>query len=56
VLTHNAYFDKYYPTYFSNVNLIYPEEVFELPIPNQVLIFCPGNLEFIAKGLLTKVS
>jgi hypothetical protein len=53
-LTHNAYFDKYYPTYFSNVNLIYPEEVFEVPIPKSSINFLPWKFRIYRKRVVNK--
>lgn len=53
-LTHNAYFDKYYPTYFSNVNLIFPEEVIEVPNPKSNVDFLPWKFSIYRKRLINK--
>jgi hypothetical protein len=53
-LTHNAYFDKYYATYFSNVNLIFPEEVIEVPNPKSNIDFLPWKFRIYQKRLINK--
>jgi hypothetical protein len=53
-LTHNAYFDKYYPTYFSNLNLIFPQEVIEVPNPKSNIAFLPWKFRIYRKRLINK--
>ena len=53
-LTHNAYFNKYYPTYFSNVNMIFPEEVIEVPNPKSNIDFLPWKFRIYRKRLINK--
>jgi hypothetical protein len=53
-LTHNLYYDKYYPTYFANVKLIFAEEVIEIANPKSKIDFLPWKFSIYRKRLINK--
>ena len=53
-LTQNAYFEKYYSTYFSNINLVFPEELTEIPVPKSNINFLPWKFRIYRKRLINK--
>lgn len=53
-LAHNAYFEKYYPTYFSNLYLIFPQELIEVPNPKSNIDFLPWKFRIYQKRLINK--
>ena len=53
-LTHAAYFNKFYPTYFSNIKLIFTEEVIEIPVPKSNINFLPWRFEIYRKRLINR--
>jgi len=52
--THIVYFEKYYPTYFSNLYLIFPQEVIEVPNPKSNIDFLPWKFRIYQKRLINK--
>lgn len=53
-LTHVVYFNKFYPTYFSNIKLIFTEEVIEIPVPKSNINFLPWRFEIYRKRLINR--
>jgi Glycosyltransferase 61 len=53
-LTHIEYFNKFYPTYFSNIKLIFSDEVIGISVPKSNINFLPWRFNIYQKRLVNK--